>query len=83
MKVYLIVLTSRYNRDAVVQHLGNLEETEFWFYSLPHSFFLKTSLTAHQISKEIIKNFGKFRHFVTEVSDNRQGLLPKGHWQHF
>lgn len=81
MKVYLIILSSKFNRTQVVDYLSSQQKMGKWFYSLPNSFFIKSELSATELSRLIKDKFGRIRHFITEVAeDNRQGLMPKSHW---
>ena len=82
MKVYLVVLSSKLDRAQVVEYLSSHPRTGMWFYSLPNSFFVKSDLSAAQLSRLIKEKFGMIRHFVTEVTPaNRQGLMPTNHWE--
>ncbi len=82
-KTYLIVLSPNYNRDEVQKFVESDPRVSFWFYSLPGSIFVTTTMSAKELSMLVMKRFGEHRHFVTEVTDNRWGILPKDHWQHF
>jgi len=66
-------LTSFLSKSAVITH---------WFYSLPNSVFIKTSLTPTQLSEIIEAKFGQHRHIIVEIS-NYYGRLPKEHWGDF
>jgi len=53
-----------------------------WRYDMPHSFYLISEATAAELAaslKEHVAKKGRF--LITEVSDNRQGWLPKETWQ--
>ena len=82
-KLYLIILSAVLDREAVIDHLSSLPDTSGWFYNMPNTFFIKSSLSAEDLSDAIINKFSKTRHFITEVSKNRQGILPKDHWELF
>jgi hypothetical protein len=82
-KSYLILLAANLDREQVVDYLSSLEGTGDWFFNLPNSFFIQSSLSAAELSNQIKEKFGKVRHFITEVHENRQGLLPKEHWTRF
>jgi hypothetical protein len=82
-KNYLIVLSSKLNREEVIEYLSSIEAIKTWFYDLPNSFFIQSDLSAEELSNHIKEQFGKERHFITEVHNNRQGLLTKSHWAKF
>ena len=81
-KTYLIVMSARLSRDQVKTFLNDHPSIAFWFFNLPSSMFVRTNLTASALSKLLVEKFGKQRHFITEVVDNRAGLLPGAHWKH-
>lgn len=82
-KLYLIATADTIPRPALTKMLGNQPDCWNWFYSIPHSIFVFSSLTADDLYQRIKQHFpGDDRLFVTEVpSDNRQGWLPKSHWK--
>jgi len=82
-KLYLIVLGAKLDRQQVLDYLSDIPNTGGWFYSMPSSFFIKSSLSAEEISARIRSRFGNLRFFITEVHENRQGLMPKDHWKLF
>lgn len=82
-RTYLLVISSQYNREKIKVLLNGHPSVSFWFFNLPSSIFVKTTLTAQQLSDVITTNFGQQRHFITEVSQNRWGILPKEHWKYF
>lgn len=82
MKVYLVVLSSKLDRPQVIEYLSSQPKMGMWFYSTPSSFFIKSDLSATELSRLIKEKFGRIRHFVTEVNlANRAGLMPKNHWE--
>lgn len=82
-KLYLVILAAILDRQAVIDHLSTLANTSGWFYNMPNSFFIKSSLSADELSEAIQDKFKRPRHFITEISENRQGILPKDHWDLF
>lgn len=82
-KLYLVQVSARLDRQKVIDLVSALPTTGGWFYSMPSSFFIRSSLSAAEISAKIQEHFGKARHFVTEVSANRQGIMPTDHWKKF
>ncbi len=84
IKLYLVVIDSKYDREKVLSFLDkHPTEITFWFFSLPYSFFLKSELSPKQIFDLIQTEFGENKLFVTEVTSNHYGRLPKDHWEHF
>ena len=82
-KNYVIIFSPGLDRDEVINYLSSLKMVDHWFYNMPNSSFIQSSASAKELSDAIIEKFGKKRHFITEVSANRQGLMPKDHWVNF
>ena len=82
-KTYLILLSTDYDRDKVKAFFDQHPSVSFWFFNLPYSIFLRTTMSAQQVSQLLTTHFGENRHFVTEVTANRWGILPKNHWKYF
>ena len=80
--LYLVVLGFGFDRDAVVKYLEADRGTGTWFYSMPFSFFISSSRSANELSALIKARFpaNDLRHFVTRVASDRQGWMPKDHW---
>ena len=81
--LYLVTLDARLDREAIIKHISSLKGYGTWFYSMPGSFFVYSSLAAKEIG-DAISNFsgGDFRYFVTCVSGaNYIGWMPKTHWE--
>lgn len=81
--LYLVTLDARLDREAVITHISSLKGFGTWFYSMPSSFFIYSSLDAKEIG-EAITNFsgGDFRYFITRVTGaNYRGWMPKSHWK--
>lgn len=84
MNLYLYLFTDpNVQREKVTEYLNTQQNVNFWFYSLPESIFIKTTLTARQLSDLLEAKFGKHRHIVVKVTEERWGRLPKDHWQYF
>lgn len=82
-KLYLIVYSqSATNHEQVKAYLNqNGDIIKHWFYNINGTIFIKTTFqTATEVSQFFEKGVGKCRHFVTEVSTNRNGRLPIKHW---
>jgi len=83
IKLYVLVLSSAYNKDEVSKFLDTKPEINFWFSSLPSSIFIKTEISSRAISELIREQFGVELHFITEVSPNYWGSLSKDLWKNF
>ena len=83
VRTYLVVLSPAYERDKIKEQFDKDPAISFWFFSLPHSIFVQTSLSARELSDKIMRRFGEHLHFVTEVPANHWGVLPKDHWPYF
>ena len=52
-----------------------------WRYDLPHCIYLVSTSSASEISEELRKVAKPgARYLITEVSENRQGLMPAETW---
>ena len=81
--LFLVTLDARLDREAVISHISSLKGYGTWFYSMPSSFFIYSSLKAKEIG-DAISDFsgGDFRYFVTRVTGaNYRGWMPKTHWK--
>jgi len=79
-KLYIVLLGVGYNRDKLTEYLSSTDISDFWFYNMPYSIFIKTRLTPTQLSGMIQSRFGKHFIFITEVTRNTDGLLNKDQW---
>ena len=83
-KLYLVVLSTKFDREEVIKYLEDLPSSGMWFYNMPNSFFIRSRLSAKELYSEIVEQFGKYRCFLTEVdTHNRQGWMPGDHWDLF
>ena len=80
--LYIITLDAQLDRKAVIDYLSAQSGFGMWFYSMPSSFFIYSSLAAGQIAEIIQTHFGKDkRFFVAHVQDaNYYGVMPRDHW---
>jgi hypothetical protein len=81
--LFLVTIDVRLNRDDVVKHLSSLKGYGTWFYSMPSSFFIYSSLDAKLIGDDVaMYSGGDYRYFVTRVTGaNYWGWMPKSHWK--
>jgi hypothetical protein len=81
---YLIVFNEKLGtRKEVQEFLDTLPEVTYWYGCLPYSVFLTATVSAKAISEKINERFGTEsgqRHFITEISSDRQGWMPKKVW---
>lgn len=80
-KVFLVVISAPINREAAISMLQERKLISDWFYNLPNTFFVRSTNSASEISNAISSRYGKTRHFVVSLADDRQGLLPINHWE--
>jgi hypothetical protein len=80
-KAYLLVYSNSLGtREKVKNVLDKTNKVIHWRYDLPNSFYLVSEFTASQISDVIRAKLGNGRFIITEISDNKQGWLPKASW---
>jgi hypothetical protein len=75
-------LSFKVDRDKFVQELSANNQISYWQYCFPNSIFLKSNLSAKELSEIFMKKYGNLTHYISEVSlENRWGILPEGHWE--
>lgn len=80
-RIYIIVLGVGFIREELTKFLDTIVEVQDWFYSMPSSIFVVSSLGAEDLYQRIQAKFGQKRFFITELSQsNRQGWMPTEHW---
>jgi hypothetical protein len=81
--VYLCVFEEKLDRNDLTKFLdGRPDVIKFWFWNLPHSVFIRSTLSPAELSAILESRFGQFRHFVAQTYAG-YGRLPKDHWQYF
>ena len=80
--LFLVTLGARLDREQVLNYLAPLKGFGTWFYSMPSSFFIYSSLTAASLGSLIQNRFGsQERVFVAKVTNtDYYGWMPKEHW---
>lgn len=79
--LYLAIFNSKIDREQLKVFLDTLSGVTNWFYSMPNSIFIVSTLTAAELFTQIENKFGQNRFFLTEVHQiNRQGRMPTEHW---
>lgn len=79
---YLITFGEDFPRNEILCCMDQDSRFGCWFYSMPGSFFIYSSVDANTIDSFIKSKIGlKYRYFITEVTlDNHQGWMPQSHW---
>lgn len=79
---YLITYGEDFPRNELLYYIDQDSRFGSWFYSMPGSFFLYSSVDANAIDSFIKSKIGqKYRYFISEVSlVNHQGWMPQAHW---
>ncbi len=79
MKNYLMVYSDTLgNRDFVNAILNRIDCD--WRYDIDNCYYLKSELSADEITQNILR-YARGRFLITEISSNRQGILPKRTWE--
>ena len=82
--VYLLVYSNSFgNREDIARYFSSCQYVEHWRYDLPNSFYLVSDNSASEIGEYLRNHFHDSRYFLTEISSNRQGWLPKDTWKFF
>ena len=81
-KAYLLVYSdSLGTREQVKNCINEIGLIIHWRYDMPNSFYLISENTAQQISDKIIGKMGWGKRFlITEITSNKQGILPRETW---
>jgi hypothetical protein len=84
-KIYILIHSNSVgSREQIKTWVNQCAYVTTWRCDLPHAFYLVSEFTAGDISKDFIGYFGKRgRHLIVEITENRQGLLPKETWHLF
>lgn len=82
-KLYLIAYDEKLKRAELTTFLNGVKECGPWFYSMPNSLFVYSSLSAEGVYNRIKEHFPNHgRMFVTAVPyHNSQGYMPGNHWE--
>ncbi len=83
MKTYLFVYANSLgDREKVKAILCSMQEVSHWRYDMPNSFYIRSDSSAQELVEAIVGKVGSGvkRFIITEISDNRQGYLPRETW---
>jgi len=80
-KAYLFVYGDIGTREEVKAHLDGIPEILDWRYEMPNCFYLISEESADALARKIRKSTGeRGRFIVSEITQNKQGWLPKDTW---
>ena len=81
-KVYLLVYSNLAgSREQVKKAINDSGIIRTWRYDMPNSFYLVSESSAEKITDALHRQLGKRARFiVSEITENRQGWLPKDTW---
>lgn len=81
-KAYLFIYSNKVGtRDEVRNVIETIPEILAWRFDIPNSFYLVSEEDADTLADILLERFGKDGLFlVTEISENKQGWLPKRSW---
>jgi len=81
-KAYVFLYSDGTGGRETVRAWANQESALIhWRYDMPHSFYLISEKTAAELAESFWNYNGKRGRFlIAEITDNRQGLLPKDTW---
>jgi hypothetical protein len=82
-KAYLLVYSDATGGREALRSWANRESAVIhWRYDMPHSMYLISESTAADLAKSLTLAVGRRGRFlITEISDNRQGFLPRETWE--
>ncbi len=81
-KAYLLVFSEATGGKTAIREWLNAEDLVLHCRTdLPNMFYVISEADAADLSQSLSNHIGaKGRYLITEVGDNRQGLLPKESW---
>lgn len=81
MKKYILIYNNTLGTlTEVTELLDSMSEITEWQTDIPNSFMLKSDLEAKQLANIIIEKKPNVRFLISEITENRQGWLPKKSW---
>lgn len=81
MKKYIFIYSNTLGTlTEVTELLDSMSEISEWRTDIPNSFILKSDLEAKQLANIIIEKKPNARFLISEITENRQGWLPKESW---
>lgn len=81
-KAYILLYSNATGGREAIRAWANSEPMLLhWRYDMPHSMYLISENSASELAKSLgasLKSKGRF--LIAEISDNRQGWLPRETW---
>ncbi|UBD63953.1 hypothetical protein K6V25_13445 [Bacteroides salyersiae] len=82
MKTYILIYSDLLgSKQEVIDLLNSIPAINNWRTDITNSFFIKSESTADEIADSIIEKKTNVRFFISEISSNMQGWLPKDAWK--
>ena len=79
--VYLLVYSNSFgDREELSKFFSACSYIDHWRYDLPNSFYLVSDESAFELGKRFKQQFPNARYLLVEITNNRQGWLPKDTW---
>ena len=79
--VYLLVYSKSFGeRQEVKDYFSSCSVVNRWRYDLPNSIYLASDEPASILGRYIRERSPDARFILTEISNNREGWLPKETW---
>ena len=82
MKTYILIYSDLLgSKQEVIDLLNSIPAINNWRTDITNSFFIKSESSADEIADSIIEKKTNVRFFISEISSNMQGWLPKDAWK--
>lgn len=82
MKTYILIYSDLLgSKQEVIDLLNSIPIINNWRTDITNTFFVKSEETADEIADNIIEKKANARFFISEISSNKQGWLPKDAWK--
>jgi hypothetical protein len=82
VKLYIIIFSIDIDREQLIKYLETISGINFWFYNLPNSVFIKSTLDSKNISGLIESRFGLKNHVVIQM-ESYWGRVANDHVKYF
>jgi len=70
-------------QEEIKQFVDQMDAITYWYYCMPHAFFLISTYTAKGITDFMRARFAERKgayFFVTEIAPDRNGWMPRQVW---
>lgn len=82
--VYALLYNNNFgDREFVKKMIQSIDKITAWRYDMPNSFYICSQSTAQELTDIFLlylQNAINYRFLIIEISENRQGFLPKDTW---